>query len=46
VLALSLRATSQAELEEILDAWFGGSPSGAPDDVENVAHLSAIERSS
>ncbi len=45
VLALSLRATSQAELDEILDAWFGGSASAEPDDVENVAHLSEIERS-
>ena len=46
VLALSLRATSQAELEEILDAWFGGRSSGEPDDVQNVAHLSEIERTS
>jgi ribose 5-phosphate isomerase B len=45
VLALSLRATSAAELEEILDAWFGGSPSSDADDVENVAHLGEIERS-
>ncbi len=45
VLALSLRATSQAELEEILDAWFAGSASAESDDVENVAHLSKIERS-
>ena len=45
VLALSLRATSQAELEEILDAWFAGSASAESDDVENVAHLSEIERS-
>jgi ribose 5-phosphate isomerase B len=45
VLALSLRATSQAELEEILDAWFAGNASVEPDDVENVAHLSEIERS-
>ena len=45
VLALSLRSTSAAELEEILDAWFAGSSSGDPDDVENVAHLSEIERS-
>ena len=45
VLALSLRATSQAELEEILDAWFAGAPSAEPDDVENVVHLSEIERS-
>lgn len=31
VLALSLRATSEAELREILDAWFSGSrPTRAP----------------
>src|SRR6516225_11031847 len=46
VLALSLRATSQAELEEILDAWFAGAASDEPDDVQNVAHLSEIERTS
>jgi ribose 5-phosphate isomerase B len=45
VLALSLRATSQAELEEILDAWFAGAPSEEGDDVENIGHLSEIERS-
>jgi ribose 5-phosphate isomerase B len=45
VLALSLRATSQAELEEILDAWFGGSSSTEPDDMQNIAHLTEIERS-
>jgi ribose 5-phosphate isomerase B len=45
VLALSLRSTSAAELEEILDAWFAGSSSGDRDDVENIAHLSEIERS-
>ena len=45
VLALSLRATSQAELEEILDAWFGGGASEEPSDVENIAHLSEIETS-
>jgi ribose 5-phosphate isomerase B len=43
VLALSLRSTSRAELEEILDAWFAGAPSTDADDVENVAHLSDIE---
>ena len=42
VLALSLRSTSQAELEEILDAWFAGTPSVDADDVENVAHLADI----
>jgi ribose 5-phosphate isomerase B len=43
VLALSLRLTSQAALEEILDAWFAGSASGDYEDVENVAHLGEIE---
>jgi ribose 5-phosphate isomerase B len=43
VLALSPRATSEAELEEILDAWFEGSPSGADDDRANVDHLTEIE---
>jgi ribose 5-phosphate isomerase B len=42
-LALSLRATSEAELAEILDAWFAGEPSGADDDRANVEHLSEIE---
>jgi ribose 5-phosphate isomerase B len=42
VLALSLRRTSSALLEEILDGWFEGQPSGAPDDVANVAHVNEI----
>jgi len=42
VLALSLRATSQAELTEILDAWFAAGPSAADDDRANVAHLGEI----
>jgi ribose 5-phosphate isomerase B len=46
VLALSLRTTSQAELREILDAWFSGEPSGEADDRANVAHLSELEESS
>jgi ribose 5-phosphate isomerase B len=46
VLALSLRTTSQAELREILDAWFSGEPSGAADDRANVVHLSELEQSS
>ena len=45
VLALSLRATSEAELAEILDAWFAGGASEDDDDVANIAHLSEIERS-
>jgi ribose 5-phosphate isomerase B len=44
VLALSLRATSEAELDEILDAWFAGSASDEPDDRANVARLAEIER--
>jgi hypothetical protein len=42
----SLRTTSDAELVEILDALFGGIASADRDDVENIAHLSEIERSS
>jgi ribose 5-phosphate isomerase B len=42
VLALSLRRTSSALLEEILDAWFDGRPSDEPDDVANVHHLAEI----
>src|SRR4051794_11830602 len=45
VLALSLRATSEAELGEILDAWFAASASSEADDAANVAHLADIERS-
>ena len=44
VLALSLRATSSAELEEILDAWFAGHSSDEPSDVENIGHLEEIEQ--
>ena len=46
VLALSLRATSLAELSEILDAWFDGPSSDDAADRENIAHLSDIEASS
>ena len=42
VLALSLRATSEPELEEILDAWFAAGLSIEPDDVANVEHLADI----
>jgi ribose 5-phosphate isomerase B len=41
-LALSLRATSEAVLEEVLDAWFAGEPSADADDVDNVRHLGEI----
>jgi len=43
-LALSLRGTSQAQLAEILDAWFEGEPSEDDEDRANVEHLAAIER--
>src|SRR5881227_217163 len=42
VLALSLRRTSSALLEEILDAWFDGEPSAEPGDVDNVRHVDEI----
>jgi ribose 5-phosphate isomerase B len=44
VLALSLRATSGAQLSEILDAWFAAEPSADAEDHENVEHLGEIER--
>src|SRR5689334_17369028 len=44
VLAISLRSTSEAELGEILDAWFAGAPSSEPDDVANIEHLGDLER--
>jgi ribose 5-phosphate isomerase B len=43
VLALSLRATSDALLGEILDGWFGGAPSEDPTDRANVDHVAEIE---
>jgi ribose 5-phosphate isomerase B len=42
-LAISLRATSEAELAEILDAWFGGEASDDAEDAANVGHLGEIE---
>jgi ribose 5-phosphate isomerase B len=44
VLALSLRATSEAELGEILDAWFAAVPSAEGEDRANVEHVREIER--
>ncbi len=44
VLALSLRATSEAELSEILDAWFQAEPSAEAADRANVEHLAQLER--
>jgi ribose 5-phosphate isomerase B len=43
-LALSLRRTSEAELHEILDAWFATAASDELEDRRNVAHLAEIER--
>jgi ribose 5-phosphate isomerase B len=42
VLALSLRATSEAELSEILDAWFAAAPSTDAEDRANVEHVGEI----
>jgi ribose 5-phosphate isomerase B len=42
VLALSLRSTTPAVLEEILDGWFTGKPSEAADDAANVRHVDEI----
>ncbi|MGZ8666974.1 MAG: RpiB/LacA/LacB family sugar-phosphate isomerase, partial [Solirubrobacterales bacterium] len=42
-LALSLRSTSEAELTEILEAWFGGEASGDEEDRANVAHLARLD---
>jgi ribose 5-phosphate isomerase B len=42
VLALSLRTTSPALLEEILDAWFESAASTDGDDVANVRHVDEI----
>jgi ribose 5-phosphate isomerase B len=45
VLALSLRLTSPAKLEEILDAWFAAEPSAEDDDRANVEHVQEIAKS-
>ena len=42
VLALSLRLTSRAGLNEILDAWFAGVVSVESSDAANIAHLERI----
>jgi ribose 5-phosphate isomerase B len=43
VLAISLRSTSEAELSEILDAWFSAEPSDEAEDRANVERLRQIE---
>ena len=42
MLALSLRTTSPALLEEILDGWFEGAPSDDAGDRANVSHVDEI----
>jgi ribose 5-phosphate isomerase B len=42
VLALSLRTTSPAVLNEILEAWFSAEPSAEHDDVANIRHVDEI----
>jgi ribose 5-phosphate isomerase B len=42
VLALSLRLTSEAQVGEILDAWFAGAPSDEDEDRANIAHVDEI----
>ena len=44
VLALSLRTTSEALLDEILGAWFAAEPSPDAGDRANVGHLAEMER--
>jgi ribose 5-phosphate isomerase B len=46
VLALSLRSTADAELAEILDAWFGTGPSEKPEDRASIAHLGELDAES
>jgi ribose 5-phosphate isomerase B len=42
VLALSLRMASEAQVGEILDAWFAGAPSDDDGDRANIAHVDEI----
>jgi ribose 5-phosphate isomerase B len=43
VLALSLRSTADAELAEILDAWFSTKPSEQPEDRASMDRISQLE---
>jgi len=43
VLALSLRATSEAQLSEILDAWLDGAASTDESDTRNIAHIGELD---
>ena len=42
--ATPIKPIGPMKLEEILDAWFAGTSSADPVDVENVAHLGKIAR--
>src|SRR3954454_15567454 len=42
-LGISLRATSEPELVEILDAWVRATPSSDGEDTANIAHLGEIK---
>jgi ribose 5-phosphate isomerase B len=46
VLALSLRATSEALLGEILDGWFSTEPSDDPTDQANIDHIAELDHAS
>jgi ribose 5-phosphate isomerase B len=43
VLALSLRSTADAELAEILDAWFSTEPSQQAEDRASIERISRLE---
>jgi len=43
VLALSLRATSEAVLREILHGWFDASASADPEDRANIEHVAELD---
>jgi len=41
---MSLRLTSEAQAEEILNMWFSTPPGSKQFDVSNVANVTKIER--
>lgn len=43
-LVLSLRSTSDAEMEEILDSWFATKASEEPGHKANVEHVNELDR--
>ena len=44
VLAISLRATSEAQLDEILDAWLAQPADRDDADRRNIAHVDGLDR--